>query len=233
MMYWNDDETPEQARVPDDILDLLFAIECKRIPVDHAFALARGLCEALPWIADEPEIAIHSVHVAGSQNGWERPEHGTDSFLVVPRRTRLTLRAPQHRVADLLRELPGTRLEIGGVSLIVGPGKVKALSTQTTLFARYVALDVAGADTDEALFLSEAARHLADMGIRVRKAVCGKSCTLATPQGPVMTRSLMVAGLTPDESIRLQQRGVGAHRLLGCGIFIPHKGIDTVKPAAG
>jgi hypothetical protein len=39
----------------------------------------------------------------------------------------------------------------------------------------------------------------------------------------------MVASLTVAESIRLQQRGLGSNRLLGCGIFIPHKGIDPVN----
>jgi CRISPR-associated protein Cas6 len=232
MMYWNDDDHPEQVRVSDDVLDLLFAIDCKRIPVDHAYPLARALCDALPWIEDEPGIAVHSIHVAGSQNGWERPQHGTESFLSVPRRARLTVRTPQRHVETLLHALPGTRLEIAGVSLTVGAGKAKSLSTQTTLFARYLALDAPGVDTDESLFLSAAAQQLADLGIRVRKAVCGKTCPLQTPGGPLMSRSLMVAGLTPEESIRLQQRGLGRHPLLGCGIFIPHKGIEAVKPAA-
>jgi CRISPR-associated protein Cas6 len=232
MMYWNDDDNPEQVRVPDDVLDLLFAIDCKRIPVDHAYLLARALCDALPWIEDEPGIAVHSIHVAGSQNGWERPQHGTESFLSVPRRTRLAVRASQQSVERLLKELPGTRLEIAGITLTVGEGKAKSLSKETTLFARYLALDAPEADSDESLFLATAARHLADLGIRVRKAVCGRTCPLQTPDGPLVTRSLMVAGLTLEESIRLQQRGLGRHPLLGCGIFIPHKGIEAVKPTA-
>jgi len=71
------------------------------------------------------------------------------------------------------------------------------------------------------------------MNIRVRKAVCGRTNRLATPEGLISTRSLMLAGLTQDESIRLQQRGLGHHPLLGCGIFIPHKGIDSVKSSQG
>ncbi|MBV5275414.1 MAG: type I-MYXAN CRISPR-associated protein Cas6/Cmx6, partial [Lamprocystis purpurea] len=46
--------------------------------------------------------------------------------------------------------------------------------------------------------------------------------------GAITTRSLLLAGLKPDESLRLQQQGLGLHRLMGCGIFIPHKGIDAV-----
>ena len=233
-MFWNDDDNTDRIRVPDDIVDLLFGIDCKRIPVDHAYLLADALRQAVPWIAEEPGIGVHSVHVAGSQNGWERPEHGTGSFLVVSRRTKLTLRAPRDRIADLLHELPGTTLELGGETLVVGAGKTKPLSTETTLFSRYVALELANPTSeDEGLFLETAARILAEMDIRVRKAVCGKINRLATPEGSIATHSLMLAGLTPDESIRLQQRGLGAHRLLGCGIFIPHKGIDSVKQGQG
>jgi CRISPR-associated protein Cas6 len=146
----------------------------------------------------------------------------------------LTLRVPRHRVAELLRDLPGAKLDLGGERLVVGAGKTKPLSTETTLFSRYVALDLAAhASEDEGAFLETAARALAEMDIRVRKAVCGKTNRLATPDGFMTTRSLMLAGLTPDESIRLQQRGLGHHLLLGCGIFIPHKGIDSVKPSQG
>lgn len=231
MMFWNDDERPEDVRAPDDIVDIRFGIDCRLIPVDHAYLLAAALRQALPWIGDEPGIAVHSIHVAGSQNGWERPEHGTESCLMVSRRTKLTIRAPRHRVDSLLNDLPGTRLDLGGHPLTIEIGKVKPLSTETTLFARYVALvlDPAAAE-DEGSFLASAARALAEMDIRVRKALCGKTHGLATPDGPILTRSLMLAGLTPDESIRLQQRGLGAHGLLGCGIFIPHKGIDPIKP---
>jgi CRISPR-associated protein Cas6 len=229
MMFWNDDESPDRIRVPDDILDILFGIDCKRIPVDHAHVLSSALREAIPWLALEPGVAVHTVHVAGSQNGWERPTHGTESYLAVSKRTKLTLRIPRNRVEELLRDLPGTRLDLGGETLVVGAGKARPLSKETTLFARYVALDIAASAEDEEAFLDAAAQALSAMSIRVRKALCGKTNALATPDGPVLTRSLMLAGLTPDESIRLQQQGLGLYPLLGCGIFIPHKGIDPVK----
>ena len=38
-------------------------------------------------------------------------------------------------------------------------------------------------------------------------------------------------GRVPAEPVRLQQHGLGPHRAMGCGIFIPHKGIDAVKQA--
>jgi CRISPR-associated protein Cas6 len=224
-MFWTQDETPETAVVPDDVVDILFAIDCRQLPVDHAYALSEALCRALPWLREEPELAVHTVHVAGSQNGWERPVHGTDSHLQISRRTKLTLRGPTTRVSDLLRTLPGTRIEVAGCPLVVGPGKVKPLSKETTLLARYVA---GTPGQDEEAFLGECARALSEMGIRVRKALCGKSTALARPEGPLLTRSLLLAELSHEESFRVQRLGLGPHRLMGCGIFIPHKGIEAI-----
>jgi CRISPR-associated protein Cas6 len=226
-MYWTQEVDPASLRVSDDVVDIVFALDCRILPVDHAFALSDALCGAVPWLAGDPEIGIHNVYVAGSQNGWERPTHGTDSFIRPSRRTKLAIRAPKARVEPLLAELTGVKLQVADCPFAIGPGKVRLLSKETTVFARHV---VGSASEDEESFLARCARDLAQMDIRMRKALCGKAADLATPMGTIHVRSFMVAGLTTAESIRLQQRGLGPKRLLGCGIFIPHKGIDPVNP---
>jgi hypothetical protein len=40
---------------------------------------------------------------------------------------------------------------------------------------------------------------------------------------------MMIAGLGAEESVRMQEQGIGPYRHMGCGLFIPHKGIDAVK----
>jgi len=225
-MFWQEDDSETLTDVPDDVVDVLFSIDCKRLPVDHAYALSSALKNALPWLADDPAVGVHTVHVAGSQNGWERPEHATDRHLIVSRRTKLTVRVPKARMDDLIDELRGTTLDIAGCRLTVGEGKPRPLSKETTLLARYV---VVRRGDDEDGFLAWAAEELGALGIRVRKALCGKETPLSTPSGVLHTRSLMLADLSPQEALRLQEQGLGPHRDMGCGIFIPHKGIDAVK----
>jgi hypothetical protein len=41
-------------------------------------------------------------------------------------------------------------------------------------------------------------------------------------------KSVLLADLNATESIRLQQIGLGPHRVMGCGLFIPHKGIAAI-----
>ena len=228
-MYWNEDDPTDAPRQAQDSLDLLFEIDCKRIPVDHAYLLSQAIAVLVPWIRDEPLVGIHSIHVAGSQNGWERPEHGIDSLLMVSRRTKLIIRTPRARAEELLATLPGARLDIGGHALTLGSGKPRPLSTETTIFARYLAAGAPGApELSEDAFLASAARALTEMDIRIRKALCGKSLPLQGPDGRIQTRSLMLSGLAKEEAVRLQTLGLGPYRLMGCGIFIPHKGIDPV-----
>jgi len=40
--------------------------------------------------------------------------------------------------------------------------------------------------------------------------------------------SLMLDGLSAADSLRLQETGIGRHRRLGCGVFVPHKSAAAV-----
>lgn len=226
-MFWQDDDKQE-IEVTDDVVDLLFHIECRTLPVDHAYDLSQALLRVTPWLTDDERIGVHTVHLAGSQNGWERPDPALGQTLQLSRRTKLTIRVPREHMDRLQSELVGATLDIAGNPLTIGAAKTRTLSRQGTIFARYVVLE-AGEDQDEHRFLSRAADRLTAREIRMRKALCGKTALLQTPDGPIATRSLMLADLKPEESLRLQQEGLGPLRHMGCGIFIPHKGIEAVK----
>lgn len=228
-MYWQEQQRPADFQVPDDVVDVVFAIDCRELPVDHAHSLSTAIRRAAPWISEEAEIGVHTVHVAGSQNGWERPAHGTGTRLLLSKRTKLTIRAPKHAVDRLSHDLCGAALDVDGCPLKIREAHTRLLSKQGTLQARYVVAE--SVDESDEAFLSRMARELAALGIRVRRALCGRTNLLMTPAGPIATRSLMLADLAPDESVLLQRRGLGPLRQMGCGIFIPHKGIDSVRGA--
>lgn len=219
--YWQEPDEHEPGLIPDDIQDLAFAIRCRALPVDHHYALREAVLAVLPWLADEPDAGIHAIHVAASGNGWQRPAEG---LLYPSRRTKLTLRLPRGRLADA-RALIGRELELAGHTLEVGEAVPRPLSPITTIFSRHV---VAGAGQNEENFLAALADELAQLGVRPKKMLCGTESVLRTPDGKLHTRTVMLADLTLDESLCLQQKGVGPHRLMGCGLFIPHKGIARV-----
>jgi len=223
-MYWQEKDDQREFRVPDDIQDVAFRIHCPRLPLEHAFALSTALHEALPWLADEERAGIHLIHGAESGNGWMRPENPETELLHLPRRARMTLRLPKERIDDA-KGLTGTVLDIDGFRLEVGEAAVKPLSDVPTIFARYVADEQ---DAGEEAFLERIAGEMGALGIAVRKLMCGRVHRLRTPDGDIVARSVMVADLDKRDSVLLQQRGVGPHRKLGCGLFLPHKGIAPV-----
>ncbi|HHH46635.1 MAG TPA: type I-MYXAN CRISPR-associated protein Cas6/Cmx6, partial [Thiotrichales bacterium] len=84
-------------------------------------------------------------------------------------------------------------------------------------------------DVGEADFLQWAAEQIRAMGIPVRKMMSGKTHAFRTPEGSLFTRTLMVADLEPEQAVELQRRGLGEGRKMGFGLFLPHKGIKSVK----
>jgi CRISPR-associated protein Cas6 len=228
-MYWQEDKM-QAFKVTDEVIDLLFNIDGSTLPVDHAHALAAVLKLAAPMLAADARIGIHSIHVAGSQNGWDRPNPQLGQVLQLSKRTKLTIRTPKEFAAPLQAELAGQTLDILGHRLTLGTAKSRLLSSHTTLFARSIVL-ADGEAKNEEQFLQRIAGELAAMQITIRKALCGKLAALQIPDRAIPTRSLLLAELRPEESLRLQQYGLGSHRALGCGIFIPHKGIAAVNAA--
>lgn len=227
-MFWEDDKDENSpTTVPDDVVDLVYSISCKCLPLDHAYAFSEVIRAALPWMDDEPQAGIHLIHGAESGNGWMRPEDTTNELLHLSKRSRMTLRVPRHRIDDA-RGLTGEKLDIDGYSLEVGKAKVKLFSTLPTQFARYVVVPEGVSHGDEAAFMEYAVEELKALDIRVRKLLCGRAHALQLPDGDLQTRSIMLADLELEEAIVLQQEGIGPHRKLGCGLFMPHKGIKAV-----
>ncbi|MDD9806708.1 MAG: type I-MYXAN CRISPR-associated protein Cas6/Cmx6 [Gammaproteobacteria bacterium] len=223
-LHWQEESAADAApRVPDDIADLNFRITCRLLPADHAWALYRALSQALPWLDDEPRAAVHSIHGAESGNGWERPQRGSDE-IHLSRRARLCLRLPRERFADA-RALQGARLDVSGYEVRVGAANVRPLSSETTLFSRHLPAPAAGGEN---AFLEQAAAQLAGAGVSASRMMGGRGHVIRTPDREIAVCSLMVSGLAFGDAVRLQQRGLGGEQKLGCGIFLPHKGIEAV-----
>ena len=223
-MDWEESTPAEEYTVPDAVVDAVFSISCRNLPVDHAYALSQAVQRALPWFADEAFTGLQTIHVAGSGNGWQRPDDPT-ALLQLSRRTKLALRIPKQR-AFAAGALVDQTLDVDGHALRVDKITLRPLSRITTLFARCVWIATAN---DEPAFLTAAASQLGTLGIRPAKMLCGLTTPIATPARTLQTRSLMIAGLSLAESVLLQQQGLGSERLLGCGVFLPHKDINDLR----
>ncbi|HEY5635442.1 MAG TPA: type I-MYXAN CRISPR-associated protein Cas6/Cmx6 [Burkholderiales bacterium] len=207
-----------------EIVDLMFAISCRMLPVDHGWALSEAVAAVLPWFAEEPAAGLHPVHGAASGSGWNRPE-GAGAMLQVSRRARLGLRLPRRRL-EAAGALLGCTLQLEDCSLQVNAVSVRPLSRITTQYSREVVL---GDGDDEAGFLAAATLALSGMGIVPRTVLCGRVTPVRAEGRTLRARSLMLAGMTPAQAIELQRQGLGAGRRIGCGLFVPHKSIGDLS----
>ena len=227
-MRWDEESGAGAAAYDADAIDVAFRLSGRWLSVDHAGALRAAIVKILPWLEDEPDAGIHSIHGAASGNGWERPGGGSGAMLNLSRRTRLVLRVPVRRVGETAA-LCGRRLDVGGCELTTGERQPRRLKPAGTIFARYV---VDEEDGDEERFVEGVVSELRARSVAVRKLLCGRSHRIESAQGAHATRSLLIADLGRDESLMLQCRGIGPGRLLGCGLFVPHKDVGPVRQTA-
>ncbi len=227
-MYWTDTEEDEPTIDLEQVVDLGFRIQCQALPVDHAWMLSQAILNHLPWLQDEPQAALHQIHVATSGNGWTAPNDGT-GLLYPSRRTRLTLRLPKHRIDEATTTLNNIKLQLEPFKLTLSKPETQPLSKITTLYARHVLCETekSGEEEAENTFLQRIHHQLANTGIAANKMVCGKIREITTPEKTLQTRSLMLTDLTLSEAVILQQNGLGDGKEIGCGIFIPHKKVEN------
>jgi CRISPR-associated protein Cas6 len=226
-MYWEEDQKTKEYEVPDDVVEVLFKLDCKTLPVDHNLLLSQALIKELPWMATEKDTSIQHVHIAEEANGWFRPEDAADAMLHLSRRAKVIVRIPKKRLEDV-KVILGKKLDVNGHQLILKSVlKNKKLSPNTTLNSRFIVTDT----DNESIFTDQCAKEISGMGVTIKKLLSGKVRMMKGENGLLMTRSLMLADLSKEDSILLQQNGIGKYQLMGCGIFIPHKGIEAVNKA--
>lgn len=219
-------EEEEQLPILNDnqVFDVAFALDCKILPSDHAWALSQAISTALPWFKELETTGLHLIHVAESGNGWQRP----DDFLYLSKRTKLQLRIPADYLSQV-QTLCGQVFDINGYLMTIKECSIKKLSPSPVLFSRYV---LANEQQSEEEFVKTALQEVRNLGIHCRKILAGLSHHFQTPQDILFTRSLMLADLTPEDSLLLQIKGLGNHKILGFGLFVPHKDIKAVGQSA-
>jgi CRISPR-associated protein Cas6 len=209
-----------------DALDVVFPLSGRTLARDHRLALVSALCAILPDLAHQPGLAVLPVPlVQGSGT-----KAGDCDLAWLSARAQLTVRLPRER-AGMLQALEGRVLQVGDSAVRLGVAHARELLAHSTLIAHFVACEDSGAAAaaapDEASFLDAVQRELDALAVRAH-AVCGKHQFITTAEGPLGGCSLMLHGLSAAASRRILARGLGVQRLLGCGVFLPHKSAAAV-----
>ena len=210
-------------------LDILFRVIGTEVPSDHGYALYGALSRILEteedqWMHGNPHIGLHTVRGTPLGNGRR---------LVGPN-ARLGLRLPSDLLPRSLK-LAGKSLDLDGCRLRVGVSETRALIPAATLHCR-IATTKNG--DDSARFDAEIARQSAALGIQGRVFRVPKGSGGSDGRDPsrrivrvknkrIVGYSVLATELTGEESILLQERGLGGRRRMGCGIFVPTGDTNT------
>ena len=192
-------------------VDLVFAVVGVRLPGGYAAELWEALVRGLPWLADEPGVGVHAIRAPTCDGG-----------LLLSRRTRLALRVPTRRQADAVR-LSGQQLDVGGERLEVGAARTRPLAPYPTLSAGFVATGAV-----DALAHQEAVETMLGQLDMPLHYICGRLRTVRAGDSMVAGAEVVLHQLRPEQSLAMQERGLGGQRHLGHGLFVPHKTISDI-----
>jgi CRISPR-associated protein Cas6 len=195
------------------LVDLAFPLLGRALPRDHRAPLAAALAERLPWLGEAPGSGVLRVNVVA----------GAGPVALLSARARLVLRVPRERADEAQAALAGGSLQVDGQTLTLGMPVRRELLPHRTLYAHFVAAP----DDDELGFLAMVDAELRALGVACRP-VCGRRQALQAGDAALPGFSLMLDGLTPADALRVLEAGVGAHRGLGCGLFVPHRSAAAV-----
>jgi CRISPR-associated protein Cas6 len=201
-------------------VDLSFPLVGKTLPLDHGYSLYAALSRILPRLHEHKAVGVHPI----------RGDAAGDGLLRVAVRSQLQIRTPTDLIAEFL-PLAGKVLNLDGHSLRVGVPRVLALRSAASLAARLVTIK---GFTDPAGFLEAVRRQLDALGVSRQTAVeipsapAGRAHAgeplrrvLRIKDRTVVGFAVHVLHLGAEESVMLQEHGLGGRRHMGCGIFVP------------
>ncbi|MCG6157252.1 type I-MYXAN CRISPR-associated protein Cas6/Cmx6 [Rubinisphaera margarita] len=197
-------------------LDISFSLFSQQpLPADHGYLIYSAVSGLLPEMHRENGFAIHPI--AGTQIG--------DRQMKLTDRSRLTIRVPDGQIAPLLK-LAGQSLRVGPALVQVGVPEVRPLVPVTSLRSRLVVIKIAhhdGGSITPDVFTASARKQLDALEIDAEVELTpGRKRTLCVKQREIVGYEVLLEHLTADESIRVQESGLGGKRHMGAGVFVPY-----------
>ena len=195
------------------VVDLFFHVQGKEVPVDHGYTLYSAISRILEsgeenkWLHNADNVGLLPI----------RGHYAGPGKLMLDQQARFGLRLPVNLIPKVLR-LAGKRLDVDGEALRVGVSTTSALIPAPVLYAHIVTTKNG---EDETRFDAEIQRQLDALNIK-GNTTRGPRRIVTIKDKKVVGYSLLVRELTAEESIRLQEQGLGGRRKMGCGVFVPH-----------
>lgn len=208
------------------VVDIQFRISGKLIPVDHGFHLFSAVSKVIPELHYHKEVGLHPISGLFAGN----------RYLAITDKSFLTIRLSSERIAMVL-PLSGKMIQLNGYSVRIGVPQIRAIMPSSKLYSRLVTIK---GFMEPENFLEAAYRQLQYLKIKAIPTLIEQTQiaesnldklsgthstylrrTIRIHDKEIVGFAFKVEELTTEESIRLQEKGIGGRRHLGCGIFVP------------
>jgi CRISPR-associated protein Cas6 len=200
------------------LFDVVFPVQGRYLPTDHAYPLYAALSRRLPEFHD-PQGSWRFAPITGQPVGG--------GLLELQRQSVLRVRLPEESIARVVH-LAGKRLDIHGYNALLGSPHVECIRPASELRAWLVTFRNNVAPED---FLSTAREQLRARNIggepHIPLALSGpyrgqpQRRIIRIKGRSIVGYTLVVQGLNETDSLRLQEEGLGGRTHLGCGFFVP------------
>jgi CRISPR-associated protein Cas6 len=176
------------------------------------------MSRVLPEAHQAADFGVHPI----------RGRHIGGRTLQLTEHSRLIIRVDAEHIARFL-PLAGKSLRLLDRQIRIGVPQVHSLLPATALRSRLVTIKLPETasqkgDAAKESFSAAIGRQFATLGISIQpKCSLGKRRTLRIKDKEVMGYEVLIESLAAEESLTLQEHGLGGRRKMGCGIFTPFK----------
>ena len=197
---------------------ILIQLKGKSLPLDNGYITYSALSRICPNLHELTNIFIHPI--AGIPNSSKQ--------LRLTKRSKLQIRIAIEQIPLVYEFLAGQTFSIGQSQFHLGIPEYKALTPSSVLYSRLVIIRRC---IEPQVFLEAAQRQLESLGIK------GNIDILKKNNGQLQCRQLVikkdigtfplkgygveVKDLSEEDSLTLQQHGIGGKKKMMCGVFVP------------
>jgi CRISPR-associated protein Cas6 len=199
-------------------IEVAFPVQGESIPTDHSYLLYAALTQQVPLFHHETGY-VRFAPING--------DCGEKGMIRLIGCSRLRIRLPADKIAVVL-PLTGGTITVGQSRISLRPPVVVPIIPAPTLTAKFVTfknsqtpqrfLEVARKKLDEIGILGEPGIPLIQQGERAGEP---RRKIIRIKGQRIVGYPLQIAGLTAEESLRLQEEGLGGRCRIGCGFFVP------------
>ena len=186
-------------------VDIRFPVTGLTIAVDHGYSLYSAICRVAPEFHTMKNAGLALVRGKYSENG----------LLALNKLSAVRIRITADSIPVFL-SLAGKVLTVDDQKLTLGNPTIIQFKPRPVLYSHLVTTKNGD---DEERFNATIRSQLDSLGIQ-GKFLVGSRKTFKVSGKQIVGYRLLVTGLTAEESIALQENGLGGRRKMGCGIFI-------------